>query len=274
MIDKLLHDSKVLVMGILNVTPDSFSDGGRYTKANIAVDHAFKMIDDGADIIDIGGESTRPGSISVSKDEECTRILPVIESIKNINSKITISVDTYKASVAKKAIEAGADIVNDISGLTFDPDMIPLLYEEAKPVIIMHINGKPKTMQKNPTYDDLLKDVINFLKCQSDYAKESGIKNNHIILDPGIGFGKTFNHNFTLLKRLDEICNLGYPVMIGPSRKAFIGDVLDSPPDDRLEGTLATVVAGIINGARIVRVHDVKEVKRVVKITEKIISSA
>ena len=259
-------------MGILNVTPDSFSDGGEFTDINVALDHALKMIDDGAHIIDIGGESTRPGSVPISVSEECERILPVIESIKNFNSKIAISVDTYKASVAKKAIEVGADIVNDISGLTFDPDMIPLLSGKDIPVIIMHINGKPKTMQKNPIYNDLVDDIRNFLKCQSNLAEESGIKNNHIILDPGIGFGKTFDHNFTLLKRLDEICSLGYPVMIGPSRKAFIGDVLNLPPDERKEGTLATVVAGIMNGAKIVRVHDVKEVSRAVKITEKIIA--
>tara|TARA_B100000287_G_scaffold413557_1_gene445213 strand:- start:193 stop:972 length:780 start_codon:yes stop_codon:yes gene_type:complete len=259
-------------MGILNVTPDSFSDGGEFTDINVALDHALKMIDDGAHIIDIGGESTRPGSVPISVSEECERILPVIESIKNFNSKIAISVDTYKASVAKKAIEVGADIVNDISGLTFDPDMIPLLSGKDIPVIIMHINGRPKTMQKNPIYNDLVDDIRNFLKCQSNLAEESGIKNNHIILDPGIGFGKTFDHNFTLLKRLDEICSLGYPVMIGPSRKAFIGDVLNLPPDERKEGTLATVVAGIMNGAKIVRVHDVKEVSRAVKITEKIIA--
>jgi len=260
-------------MGILNVTPDSFSDGGRYTRANIAVDHAFNMIDDGAHIIDIGGESTRPGSLPVSEDEECERILPVIESIKKKDSKITISVDTYKASVAKKAVEAGADMVNDISGLTFDPDMLSFLSGQDIPVIIMHINGKPKTMQKNPIYGDLVKDVMSFLRRQSKIAEENGIKNNHIILDPGIGFGKTFDNNFTLLRRLDDICSLGYPVMIGPSRKAFIGDALELPPDDRIEGTLATVVAGIMNGAKIVRVHDVKEVNRAVKITEKIIAS-
>ena len=261
-------------MGILNVTPDSFSDGGRFTRANIAVDHAINMIDDGAHIIDIGGESTRPGSVPVSEDEECERILPVIESIKKINSKITISIDTYKASVAKKAIEAGADMVNDISGLTFDSNMLPLLSGKDIPVIIMHINGKPKTMQNNPLYEDLIEDIKSFLYHQSKVAEESGIKKEHIILDPGIGFGKTFDHNFTLLRRLDEICSLGYPIMIGPSRKAFIGDVLDLPPDDRIEGTLATIVAGIMNGAKIVRVHDVKEVNRVVKITEKILASA
>ena len=261
-------------MGILNVTPDSFSDGGRFTRVNIAVDHAINMIDDGAHIIDIGGESTRPGSVPVSEDEECERILPVIESIKKINSKITISIDTYKASVAKRAIEAGADMVNDISGLTFDSNMLPLLSGKDIPVIIMHINGKPKTMQNNPVYDDLIEDIKSFLYHQSKVAEESGIKKDHIILDPGIGFGKTFDHNFTLLRRLDEICSLGYPIMIGPSRKAFIGDVLDLPPDDRIEGTLATIVAGIMNGAKIVRVHDVKEVNRVVKITEKILASA
>ena len=261
-------------MGILNVTPDSFSDGGRFTNVKIAVDHALKMIDDGAHIIDIGGESTRPGSVPISEDEECGRILPVIESIKKINNNITISVDTYKASVAKKAIEVGSDIVNDISGLTFDPDMIPLLSKKDIPVIIMHINGKPKTMQKNPIYNDLIKDIKSFLHHQSNIAEENGIKNKHIILDPGIGFGKTFEHNFTLLRKLDEICSLGYPVMIGPSRKAFIGDALDLPPHERVEGTLATIVAGIMNGAKIVRVHDVKEVNRVVKITEKIIASA
>ena len=261
-------------MGILNVTPDSFSDGGRFTKTTIAVDHAIKMIDDGAHIIDIGGESTRPGSVPITESDECERILPVIESIKKINNKITISVDTYKASVAKKAIEAGADMVNDISGLTFDPDMISLLSGKDIPVIIMHINGKPKTMQKNPSYDNVIKNIKHFLYQQSKIAEKAGIKNNHIILDPGIGFGKTFEHNFTLIRRLDEFCSLGYPVMIGPSRKAFIGDALDLPIDDRIEGTLATVVAGIMNGAKIVRVHDVKEVSRVVKITEKIIAAA
>ena len=256
------------------MTPDSFSDGGKFNKVNIAVDHALKMIDNGAHIIDIGGESTRPGSLPVPEDEECERILPIIESIKKMNSKITISVDTYKASVAKKAIEAGADMVNDISGLTFDPDMLPLLSGKDIPVIIMHINGNPKTMQKKPNYQDLIKEIKIFLNHQSKLAVEGGINDNHIILDPGIGFGKTFEHNFTLLRRLDEICSLGYPVMIGPSRKAFIGDTLDLPTDDRIEGTLATVVAGIMNGAKIVRVHDVKEVNRVVKITEKILSAA
>jgi len=261
-------------MGILNVTPDSFSDGGRYNDSQNALSHALKMIDMGADIIDIGGESTRPGSDPVSEDDECLRVIPVIESIKKINSEILISVDTYKSYVAKRAIEAGADIVNDISGLTFDSNMLSVLSENEIPVIIMHINGRPKTMQNNPIYNDLIKDIKIFLLKQCKLAEESGIKNSNIILDPGIGFGKSFDHNFTLIRRLKEIRDLGYPLMIGPSRKAFIGNALDLPSNDRIEGTLATIVASIINGANIVRVHDIKEVKRAVLITEKIIESA
>jgi len=261
-------------MGILNVTPDSFSDGGRYIDSKNALTHALKMIDMGADIIDIGGESTRPGSSPVLQEDECNRVIPIIESIKKANSKILISVDTYKSYVAKRAIEAGADIVNDISGLTFDSKMLPLLSENDIPVIIMHINGRPKTMQNNPVYNDLIKDIKCFLLKQCELAEENGIKKSNIILDPGIGFGKSFEHNFTLIRRLKEISDLGYPLMIGPSRKAFIGDDLNLPPDERLEGTLATVTAGILNGANIVRVHDVKEVSRAVLITEKIMGSA
>ena len=261
-------------MGILNVTPDSFSDGGKYVDVKIAIEHALKMIDNGADIIDIGGESTRPGSEPVSDNDECNRIIPVIESIKKNNSEILISVDTYKSYVAKRAVDAGADLVNDISGLTFDPNMLSYLSGKGIPVILMHINGRPKTMQNNPVYDDLIKDIRNFFLKQCNIAKENGIKKNHIILDPGIGFGKSFEHNFTVIGRLNEICDLGYPVMIGPSRKAFIGDTLGLPLNERIEGTLATVVAGIMNGAKIVRVHDIKEVKRAVKVTEKILASA
>ena len=261
-------------MGILNVTPDSFSDGGSFLYPKDAIDHALQMIDNGADIIDIGGESTRPGSTPVSKDDEVNRIIPVIESIKELNSDILISVDTYKSYVAKRAIDAGADIVNDISGLTFDPNMLSYLSGRDIPVIIMHINGNPKTMQNNPFYKDLIKDISKFLLSQCKVAEANGIEKSNIILDPGIGFGKTFEHNFTLIRRLNEICNLGYPVMIGTSRKAFIGNTLDLPPSESLEGTLATVIAGIMNGAKIVRVHDVKEVNKAVKITEKILASA
>ena len=261
-------------MGILNVTPDSFSDGGKYVDVKIATNHALEMIDNGADIIDIGGESTRPGSEPVSDNDECNRIIPVIESIKKNNSEILISVDTYKSYVAKRAVDAGADLVNDISGLTFDPNMLSYLSGKDIPVILMHINGRPKTMQNNPVYDDLIKDISKFFHKQCNIARENGIKKNHIILDPGIGFGKSFEDNFTLIRRLNDICDLGYPVMIGPSRKAFIGDALELSLNERIEGTLASVVAGIMNGAKIVRVHDVKEVNRAVKITEKILASA
>ena len=260
-------------MGVLNVTPDSFSDGGQFNEINSAILHVDKMLKNGADIIDIGGESTKPGSEPVSADEESKRIVPVIKSIKNEYKDVLISVDTYKSSVAKKAIEAGADFVNDISGLTFDDEMVSLLAQRNIPVVIMHINGKPKTMQKNILYSDLVSDIKRFFNKQCNHAINSGIKESNIMIDPGIGFGKTFDHNFTLLKRLKEFEDLGFPILIGPSRKAFIGDVLNLPSNERVEGTIATIVAGILNGANIIRVHDVKEIKRAAIITEEILKA-
>lgn len=260
-------------MGVLNVTPDSFSDGGLYNKPAIAIKHVNDMIVNGADIIDIGGESTRPGSDPVSIDEELKRIIPIIEALKKRTDEILVSVDTYKSFVAKKAIEAGADIVNDISGLTFDPAMKTILSNSNIPVIIMHINGKPKTMQKNILYKNLIDDIKQFFLKQIRVAHRSGIEKNNIILDPGIGFGKTFDHNFSIIRRLKEFKELGCPLLIGPSKKAFIGDALELPLDDRVEGTIATVVAGILNGSNIVRVHNVKEVKRAVIITENILGA-
>ena len=260
-------------MGVLNVTPDSFSDGGQFNEINSAILHVDKMLKNGADIIDIGGESTKPGSEPVSANEESKRIVPVIKSIKNEYKDVLISVDTYKSSVAKKAIEAGADFVNDISGLTFDDEMVSLLAQRNIPVVIMHINGKPKTMQKNILYSDLVSDIKRFFNKQCNHAINSGIKESNIMIDPGIGFGKTFDHNFTLLKRLKEFEDLGFPILIGPSRKAFIGDVLNLPSNERVEGTIATIVAGILNGANIIRVHDVKEIKRAAIITEEILKA-
>ena len=261
------------VMGICNVTPDSFSDGGLFNEIDSAILHVDKMLKNGADIIDIGGESTKPGSEPVSAVEESRRIVPIISAIKSKHKDILISVDTYKSSVAKKAIDAGADFVNDISGLTFDDEMVYLLAQSDIPVVLMHINGKPKTMQKNILYSDLISDMKRFFTKQSEYAINSGIKENNIIIDPGIGFGKTFDHNFTLLKRLKEFEDLGFPLLIGPSRKAFIGDVLNLPSNERVEGTIATIVAGILNGANIIRVHDVKEIKRATIVTEKILKA-
>ena len=260
-------------MGILNITPDSFSDGGRYLNTSRAIDRAFEMVDNGADIIDIGGESTRPGSDFISKDEELQRIVPVIQEIRNQDSETLISIDTYKSDVAEIAVDLGANIVNDISGLTFDQNMSTFLSGRDIPVIIMHIKGKPKTMQSNPIYDDLLNDINSFFKKQIIFAQSNGIVRDNIILDPGIGFGKTFNHNLTIINNLKDLCNLGHPIMVGTSRKAFIGDILDASPIERVEGTIASVVASVINGANIVRVHDVKEIKKAIMVIEKILAS-
>ncbi|MGY8787166.1 MAG: dihydropteroate synthase [Fidelibacterota bacterium] len=265
---------ETLIMGIVNVTPDSFSDGGQFYQAESAIDHGLSLIKEGAEILDIGGESTRPGAESISKDEELNRILPVIKGLRKIDQEILISIDTTKSAVAAKAIEAGADIVNDISGLTLDKKMAKVVSKLDIPVVIMHLNGSPATMQKNPHYENLVGEISSFFLNRINVAKAAGIQSNKIILDPGIGFGKTMVHNFTLIQKLNKFCELGFPILIGPSRKAFIGTTLDLPTNERVEGTAAAVSAGILNGARIVRVHDVKEMKRVVTITEKIRTAA
>lgn len=256
-------------MGILNVTQDSFSDGGKFDTPEQAATHAIKMIEDGADIIDIGGESTRPGAEPVSLEEELTRTIPVIEAIRK-QSDCVISIDTYKSKVASAALNAGANLVNDISGLTFDVGIAPLVAEKNVPVILMHIKGTPRDMQKEPHYEDLMGEIKDFFTAQIVKAKKAGISNTNIILDPGIGFGKRLEDNFELIRELKQICAMGYPVLIGPSRKSFIGTALNLPVTERLEGTLASITAGVMNGARIVRVHDVVSVLRTVTITEKI----
>ena len=261
---------ETLVMGIVNVTPDSFSDGGKFFSPEVAISHASKLIKQGADIIDIGGESTRPGAKQVSESEELKRVIPVIEKIRTDNPTILISIDTTKASVAKHAVEAGADIINDVSGLSFDNNMIGIVESFNIPVVIMHMKGNPQNMQLNPKYKDIVNEILDFFKMKIKTAIQSGINRSMIILDPGIGFGKTVEHNFELLSRLNEFNVLELPIMIGPSRKSFIGITLDLPPEDRVEGTAAAVSAGVMNGASIVRVHDVKSMKRVVKIIENI----
>jgi len=263
------NNRKTLIMGILNVTPDSFSDGGKYNNSPIAVDYALKMENEGADIIDIGGESTRPRAQPVTIEEELSRIIPVIEGIRK-KSNIIISIDTYKSNVADKAITAGVNIINDISGLRFDKDMIRLASNLQVPIIIMHMLGNPQNMQKDPTYKDIIEELISFFRERVDLMISNGIMKNNIILDPGIGFGKTVKHNFTILRELNRIAELGFPVLVGPSRKSFIGHTLKLPPEERIEGTAAAVTAAIMNGSRIVRIHDVKEMFRVVKITEQI----
>ena len=269
----LKHTNRnTLIMGILNVTPDSFSDGGKFIHLGKALSQAQYMENNGADIIDIGGESTRPGAVPVSIEEEINRTIPVIEEIRKY-SNIAISIDTYKSEVAEKALLAGADFINDISGLTFDSKMIEIVKKFDVPVVLMHIKGTPRNMQTNPTYIDVIKELLEFFSFQIQKALDIGIKKEQIIIDPGIGFGKQLNDNFILIQRLKEFSELGFPILIGPSRKSFIGLTLDVPSEDRLEGTLASVSASILNGASIVRVHDVKEVKRAVIITDKIMEA-
>ncbi len=263
------NNRKPLVMGILNVTPDSFSDGGKYDSSLTAISHAIKMENEGADIIDIGGESTRPGAKPVDIEEELKRVIPVIEGIRK-ESNIVISIDTYKSNVASKAISAGANIINDISGLRFDNNMVHFVSEAKVPIIVMHMLGNPQNMQNDPSYSNLMRELITFFQERVDVLTSNGINKNNIILDPGIGFGKTTDNNFTLIRELRRIVDLGFPVLIGPSRKSFIGNTLNLPPEERIEGTAAAVTAAIMNGSRIVRVHDVKEMLRVVKITENI----
>lgn len=257
-------------MGIINVTPDSFSGDG-IVNTDAAVAKAWKFAEDGADIVDIGGESTRPGSQPVQAAEEMRRVLPVIERLKAENFPLPISVDTYKPEVAKRALEAGACIVNDIFGLR-QPGMMELVAELKPGVVIMHMQGTPQTMQINPTYEDCVREIAEFLKQQAEAALKAGLPKDRIIVDPGIGFGKTVEHNLEILRRLREIKALGFPVLIGTSRKSFIGKILGIEiPAERVWGTAATVAIAIANGADIVRVHDVREMAQVVRMADAIL---
>ncbi len=258
-----LNLSKPLILGIINVTPDSFSDGNEHFSTEKAVEHAKKLIQEGANIIDIGGESTRPGSESITIEEELNRVLPVIQKLVQDNINIPISIDTYKPEVADKCLQAGASILNDITALQ-NENMREIAKKHNCPVVIMHMQGTPKDMQTNPEYNDVVDDIINFLSRQIKTAEEAGI--NNLILDPGIGFGKTVQDNLDILKRLNEFKILGKPVLIGLSRKAFIGKVNNSEVDNRLEGTLAANTIALQNGANIIRVHDVKEHKKALEI--------
>ncbi len=261
---------KTYLMGIINTTPDSFSDGGLHFSRSAAIDGCLRMVDDGADIIDIGGESTRPGSDPVSLEEELSRTLPVIESI-SLKVRVPISIDTYKAEVARRALDAGASMVNDISGLTFDPGMPEVVSRYGVPVVIMHIKGSPKDMQKDPSYTTLIPEITEYFRSRIAFAVKAGISEERIILDPGVGFGKTFDHNLQILNNLGEFISLGRPLLVGPSRKAFIGKILDDEAaTGRMEGTAAAVAISIMHGANIVRVHDVKEMTKVAKVADAI----
>lgn len=263
---------KVAVMGILNITPDSFYDGGRYQTEKEVMGRVEQMIKEGADIIDIGGESSRPGARKISLEEEIKRTIPYIKKITR-SFKVPISVDTYKAKVAKEAIEAGAEMVNDISGLRFDPDMAGVVSSNKVFLVIMHIKGTPRNMQDNPQYKDLIGEIISYLKESLKIADNAGINLKKIIVDPGIGFGKTVEHNLFILKNLRELRVLKRPILIGVSRKSFIGKVLNLPLQERLSGSLAATCIGLVNGARVVRCHDVKETRQAVDLVEAILQS-
>ncbi|HET9299245.1 MAG TPA: dihydropteroate synthase [Candidatus Polarisedimenticolaceae bacterium] len=256
------------VMGILNVTPDSFSDGGRFPDAQSAIKAGLKMAAEGADFIDIGGESTRPGAAEVADEEEFRRILPVIEGIKR-ESDVKISVDTIKARVARRAIAAGADMVNDVSALA-DPAMMPLLRETRVPVVVMHMRGTPRTMQTDTRYVDLLSSVVGYLRKAAARAAAAGIPDDKVLVDPGIGFGKSSNGNLEILRQLETLRSIGRPILIGASRKSFIGAVLDLPVKQRVEGSLAVAALAVWQGAHVIRAHDVPATVRVVRMIEAI----
>ena len=266
-----LKKEKTYIMGILNVTPDSFSDGGKFLTIDSALKRVEEMIDEGADFIDIGGESTRPGSERVSLDEELKRVIPVIEKISENFPEIPISIDTYKSKVAEEAISAGAWIVNDISGLNFDEKMKDVVIKEKVPVILMHIKGTPENMQKNPVYKNLIGEIFSYLKKSIDLIEENGGNRDNIIIDPGIGFGKTFDHNLEILNRLEEFKSFGLPVLIGASRKSFLGAILkEENPEKRVIGSLAVAAISAIKGAKILRVHDVKQTIETLKVADAI----
>ncbi|UCG00240.1 MAG: dihydropteroate synthase [Spirochaetaceae bacterium] len=260
-------EKRPYVMGILNCTPDSFYPGSRVTSVDQAVQRAMSMIEAGADILDVGGESTRPGSETVETAEEIRRVVPVIEKIKE-RWPVLLSIDTRKAEVADKALEAGADLVNDISALRDNPALAECIAARDVPVILMHMRGEPKNMQENPFYDDVVAEILEELIRSVDFARSCGISERRIIVDPGIGFGKRLQDNLTILRNLPDLCSLGYPVAIGLSRKSFIGMVLDKPVDERLIGTVAANMMALMNGADILRVHDVAEAVDTVKMFE------
>ena len=259
------------IMGVLNVTPDSFSDGGRYLEPSRALAHAEELIDAGADIIDVGGESTRPGSDPVPLDVELNRVTPVIRGLAGMGTRVAISIDTWKSEVAERALDLGAHVVNDISALQFDPKLAGLACRYKAGLVISHIKGTPKNMQADPAYEDAVTEIRDFLAAAAAKALDAGVDRRSIVVDPGIGFGKRLEHNLAILKRLGEIADLGYPVLIGPSRKSFIGALTGAPVNERLWGTLAAAALGVAHGASIVRVHDVKEARQALAVADAVL---
>jgi dihydropteroate synthase len=260
---------QTLLMAVLNITPDSFSDGGLYFDKDKAISRGLRMVEEGADIIDIGGESTRPGSKPLDLEEELRRVIPVIETIsKEID--VPISIDTYKSAVAQRAIEAGAEMINDISGLNFDQNLAKVAAKDDIPLILMHIRGTPETMQKDVHYDSLFSEILQYLKCSIQRAESAGLDPKQIIIDPGIGFGKTPEDNLLIIKNLFEFRILGKPILLGTSRKSFIGKILNADVKDLLEGTLSSIAIGALNGAHIIRCHDVLQAKRAIAVADAI----
>ncbi len=263
-----------VVVGILNVTPDSFSDGGDYVDPEAAAEHAAAMLDDGAGIIDVGGESTRPGADPVSPEEEARRVVPVIERIVAARPGAVISVDTYRSSTAAAALEAGAGIVNDVTALRGDPRMAAVVAEVGCPVVLMHMQGEPKTMQSEPRYADVVREVGDFLRSRAEHAVEAGVRRENVVVDPGIGFGKTVDHNLALLRNLKSVVDLGFAVLVGASRKRFIGSITGvEEAAERVFGTVATTVLAYERGATLFRVHDVRANCEALAVAEAVVST-
>jgi dihydropteroate synthase len=276
----ILHDlglgRRTLVMGVLNVTPDSFSDGGRFSAPEAAIERALAMLEEGADIVDIGGESTRPATFRdespLDPADEIGRILPVIQGLAKRRPGVCISVDSYKVEVAEVALEAGANVLNDVSGLGHDPRMADLAAQSCAPLILMHMPGVPRRLPENPHYDDVMADICAYFRERIAIAQRAGVRDEQIVLDPGIGFGKSAEQSLEVIRRLPELRAMGFPVLSGPSRKSFLGKLLDgSPPDDRLDGTAAAVALSISGGADIVRVHDVRFMARLARVCDAIL---
>ena len=271
----LTEDSGPVIVGILNITPDSFSDGGDFLDPEAAARHAVAMLDEGAGILDLGGESTRPGSDPVSQEEELGRVIPVIERILAACPEAVISVDTYRADTATAALEAGARIINDVTALRGDPSIASVVEKAACPVILMHMQGEPKTMQNEPHYDDVVREVKDFLAQRAEHAISAGVRPENIILDPGIGFGKNLEHNLALLRNLDAIVDLGFPVLVGASRKRFIGDISGvQEARERVFGTVAATVLAYERGASYFRVHDVRANREALAVAEAVLRAS
>ena len=260
-----------LIMGVVNVTPDSFYDGGSYLEKDRALRQAEKLAEQGADIIDIGGESSRPGAEAVDIDAELKRVIPVVEALTG-RIKVPLSIDTRKSQVARQALASGASIINDVSALRADREMAGVIKAYEVPVVLMHMRGAPRDMQANPHYNDVVTEIKEFFRQRIEWAGARGIKKDNIIIDPGIGFGKLLEHNLEILKRLAEFQELGCPILIGPSRKSFVGEILGNSPRERIWGTAASVAVGALMGARIIRVHDVKQMRQVVRVVDQIMN--